>query len=540
MKPWSGVIGEDGVEIQRVAVARATSGEVTDVTPPNLHVYEFDWAPNSQRARLRRRQLRPAKTTGGSPSSTPSEIGRRPPSHASILDTPAPPAPSTACRSPSRASPPTADSIAFIGGLMRDQGSTGGDIYSIPATAATPRRHHARQRPSRPPGSSGPATTNIRSSRARPAATSTLRLRRRHRQRSPRRDRDLPAVHPRRRQTPSASSPRRRASPSSPPPSTRRPRSIRAVPRQRSSQLTHLNDGLKPVWGKSRIHRVGERRLPRPGLAPLPRQLRPRQEVPAHRQRPRRPVSLDRLRAGAGGGALYSALGYFVFSPNPRGSYGQGEKFTQANIKDFGYGDLRDILAGMDVLEKQLPHRQESRRPHRLELRRLHDHVRRHPDPPLPRRRRRRRHLRLAELLRRKLHRPVDGPVLRRNRLRRPGRLRQVAPPSTTSRTSKRPRSSSSATATANAPPRRASSSGTPSAPKASRPSSSSTPTKATASATPPTSATATSGRRVVRAADARQFRSASADRDHHPAHEHPRRAVTGNRSGLPQPRPLV
>jgi dipeptidyl aminopeptidase/acylaminoacyl peptidase len=55
------------------------------------------------------------------------------------------------------------------------------------------------------------------------------------------------------------------------------------------------------------------------------------------------------------GGVPFSALGYFVFMPNPRGSYGQGEKFTQANIKDFGYGDLRDILAGMDVLEKRFP-----------------------------------------------------------------------------------------------------------------------------------------------------------------------------------------
>src|SRR6202021_1656872 len=27
----------------------------------------------------------------------------------------------------------------------------------------------------------------------------------------------------------------------------------------------------------------------------------------------------------------------------------------QANIKDFGYGDLQDILAGMDVLEKRFP-----------------------------------------------------------------------------------------------------------------------------------------------------------------------------------------
>jgi dipeptidyl aminopeptidase/acylaminoacyl peptidase len=45
---------------------------------------------------------------------------------------------------------------------------------------------------------------------------------------------------------------------------------------------------------------------------------------------------------------LLSQAGYFVLLPNPRGSYGQGEAFTQANIKDFGGGDLRDILAGVD------------------------------------------------------------------------------------------------------------------------------------------------------------------------------------------------
>ena len=48
--------------------------------------------------------------------------------------------------------------------------------------------------------------------------------------------------------------------------------------------------------------------------------------------------------------AAFSAQGYFVLLPNPRGSYGQGEAFTQANRKDFGYGDLRDILAGVDTV----------------------------------------------------------------------------------------------------------------------------------------------------------------------------------------------
>jgi len=50
--------------------------------------------------------------------------------------------------------------------------------------------------------------------------------------------------------------------------------------------------------------------------------------------------------------AFLSSQGYFVLEPNPRGSYGQGEAFTKANIKDFGGGDLRDILAGIDAAEK--------------------------------------------------------------------------------------------------------------------------------------------------------------------------------------------
>ena len=49
------------------------------------------------------------------------------------------------------------------------------------------------------------------------------------------------------------------------------------------------------------------------------------------------------------------AHGDFVFLPNPRGSYGQGEDFTRGNMRDFGGGDLRDILAGVDAVEKVAP-----------------------------------------------------------------------------------------------------------------------------------------------------------------------------------------
>jgi len=49
------------------------------------------------------------------------------------------------------------------------------------------------------------------------------------------------------------------------------------------------------------------------------------------------------------------ARGYAVFRPNPRGSFGQGERFTRANIRDFGHGDLRDILAGIDAAARSAP-----------------------------------------------------------------------------------------------------------------------------------------------------------------------------------------
>ena len=59
----------------------------------------------------------------------------------------------------------------------------------------------------------------------------------------------------------------------------------------------------------------------------------------------------------AGPGLQWKMLerGWAVFYPNPRGSYGQGEGFTAANVRDFGHGDLRDILAGIDAAEREAP-----------------------------------------------------------------------------------------------------------------------------------------------------------------------------------------
>jgi dipeptidyl aminopeptidase/acylaminoacyl peptidase len=56
-----------------------------------------------------------------------------------------------------------------------------------------------------------------------------------------------------------------------------------------------------------------------------------------------------------GTNADLARAGYYLFLPNPRGSYGQGAGFTRANMRDFGGGDLKDILAGVDAAEHAAP-----------------------------------------------------------------------------------------------------------------------------------------------------------------------------------------
>jgi dipeptidyl aminopeptidase/acylaminoacyl peptidase len=50
---------------------------------------------------------------------------------------------------------------------------------------------------------------------------------------------------------------------------------------------------------------------------------------------------------------VFAAHGYAVFQPNFRGSHGYGQKFIDADRGDFGGGDMRDILTGIDHLVKQ-------------------------------------------------------------------------------------------------------------------------------------------------------------------------------------------
>ena len=49
-------------------------------------------------------------------------------------------------------------------------------------------------------------------------------------------------------------------------------------------------------------------------------------------------------------GQLLAARGYAIFYPNIRGSIGYGQKFIEMNRGDWGGGDFKDVMAGVDDL----------------------------------------------------------------------------------------------------------------------------------------------------------------------------------------------
>jgi len=355
MKPWSGVVGEDGIEVQGVAVVTVASREVVQVTPATLHVYEFDWAPDSKRiayvaanppgennwwvAQLYTQTIVEGGAQGPRSILNPSQVKGE--LHGLQIAVP-------------RWSP-DGKRIAFIGGLMSDQGSTGGDIYEVLAAGGAPENIMPDKEVSaswidwtgkntiryvaRSGGGNVISTFNVDTGRALPGTGEAY-------QQSITAGQDELSVS-------KGGSYAFIASSYAAPPEV----FVSRGPAHPLIQLTHLNSGLKPAWGKSESVEWTNEGFKVQGWLLYPANYDASKKYPLIVGVHGGPsASVTPRWPGVGYGEVpFSALGYFVFMPNPRGSYGQGEKFTQANVKDFGYGDLRDILAGMDVLEKRLP-----------------------------------------------------------------------------------------------------------------------------------------------------------------------------------------
>jgi dipeptidyl aminopeptidase/acylaminoacyl peptidase len=367
MKPPSGVIGEEGIEIQRVAIVHvdAAKPEIAEwATPANLHVYEFDWRPDGQGlayvaadppgennwwvAKLYTQTLNEAPKAILSPAEIPGPL------HGLQIAVP-------------RWSP-DGKQIAFIGGLMSDQGVTGGDVWVVSAVGGQP----VNLTPQRTATAcwlewSGTDQLIVSSLKGGNVQLERLHLDGNEAASFDAPLYDLPASIGDGRFELSVSSDKDhrlfvfQSSSFDHAPEIFLSKSA-GCPTCRFmslylTQLSHFNDGVAPAWGKSVSLTWKSDKFNVQGWLTLPKDFDPAKKYPLIVVVHGGPASavVARWNTGAMSAAAFSALGYFVLMPNPRGSFGQGEEFTQANRKDFGYGDLRDILAGVDAVEAAYP-----------------------------------------------------------------------------------------------------------------------------------------------------------------------------------------
>jgi dipeptidyl aminopeptidase/acylaminoacyl peptidase len=121
--------------------------------------------------------------------------------------------------------------------------------------------------------------------------------------------------------------------------------------------VTNRNASLKPAWGEAKSITWKNDGYEVHGWLLYPRDFDPSKKYPLVVNVHGGPssLSLSHWPGSHDFAAGLSGMGYFVLYPNPRGSYGQGEGFTRANVKDFGYGDFKDILAGVDEALRVAP-----------------------------------------------------------------------------------------------------------------------------------------------------------------------------------------
>jgi dipeptidyl aminopeptidase/acylaminoacyl peptidase len=357
-KPAAGEIGVSGVEVQRVASLDVASGALRELTPASMYAYEFDWSPDGSRI---------AYTAALPPGDNNWWIAKlyvqsaQADAGASVLVDPAG-TDSGSLHGLQIALPrwsPDASRIAFIGGLMSDQGATGGDIYAVAAGGGAPvnltpgiRVTPSWLRWTGPQSMLVSQVSNGQSQLADYAVSAARAQQQRVHFTVPASisdgsasmamslSGDLKRVAFLQSSYAVATEVHAGALDSTPPPA-----------------VTSFNAALKPAWGKAESVEWNNEGFHVQGWLLYPAHYDPKKTYPMVVVVHGGPSSavIPRWPGVGYGAAPLSALGYFVFEPNPRGSFGQGEKYVQANRKDFGYGDLRDILAGVDAVEKKVP-----------------------------------------------------------------------------------------------------------------------------------------------------------------------------------------
>jgi dipeptidyl aminopeptidase/acylaminoacyl peptidase len=344
-KAETGVIGS-AIHNQRLNLISAAGGALKTVSPPELNVYEYDWAPDGQKYVAiaapgpADNNWWTAKMYFGSTKAGTLKLVYTPPADQQI------------------AIPrwsPDGKQIAFVGGLMSDEGFVGGDLFLLPTAGSgepkdmtSDRRSSVTslqwQRPDRllftedVNGSGAIGTMTVSS-----GETETLWQ-----------GDELLHVAGNFPNLSVAADGKTSASIRS---TWAAPPEVWSGPFGSWTSLTHANADRKPQWGRAEKVNWSVGKLQAEGWLLYPSGFDPAKRYPMV-------VSIHGGPASMRGStwpsvhfdmSVMASIGYFVFFPNPRGSYGEGEAFTKANVKDFGHGDLEDIMAGVDAVLREAP-----------------------------------------------------------------------------------------------------------------------------------------------------------------------------------------
>lgn len=334
--PETGVL-DTNIHEQRIAILDAASGAVKSITPVNLFVYEFDWSPDGKQLAYTGAEgdgvnnwwvaklYTVDATTGQQQEIAKPELQIAVPRWS-----------------------PDGKQIAYIGGIMSDQGSTGGDVYLAPATGGAARnitsgmkasanwlRWEAGKNSKLLVGEFIQGGFGISELDANGGATERL-------WQGDEQMRSADFAEDSRTSVGIRSS------------FTHAPEIV-AGKMGEWQAITAKNEGLAPQWGKSeKVHWTSAGRDVN-GWLLYPQNVEAGKRYPMVVSIHGGPASQMSASWPQSGLALLATQGMFVFFPNPRGSYGEGEAFTKANVKDFGYGDLADIMAGVDEVLKKAP-----------------------------------------------------------------------------------------------------------------------------------------------------------------------------------------
>lgn len=348
MTPLSGVVGSKIYE-QRITAIELATNQLKQVSPADVYVYEYDWLPDSSGW---------VGTAAYGSGDNNWWIARLYAMDASTGNMREIYKPKWQIAEPHVS--PDGKSVIFIEGLMSDEGLTGGDVMMAPMSGGparnlTPGIHaspsslswNSNDRISVVANADGNSAYSVLTSEGlKPGAhwkgwsgeevigtTTEVWVP----SASFSRDGSMSAVI--------------RQSPKSAP-------EVWAGPAGAWKQLTHLNDDVRPNWGPTRsVHWLNDGH-PVQGWLTLPKDYDPGKKYPlvvTVHGGPSWACLANWGAASMGNMRAASLLGWFVLCPNPRGSYGQGEAFTQGNIQDFGGGDYRDVVAGADAMIKQFP-----------------------------------------------------------------------------------------------------------------------------------------------------------------------------------------